>query len=70
MLRLFIVVLTVNTLWFSTVAAAPSADLWPRWQASSPGSTQLIDHTLWDRLLKHTWLLTIRPELIVSDMQT
>ena len=52
--------MAVNTLWFSTVAAAPSADLWPRWQVSYPGSTQLIDHTLWDRLLK-TYLVTDDP---------
>jgi hypothetical protein len=59
-LWMFAVTLTVNTLWFSVVAAAPSADLWPRWQASSPDSTQTIDHTPWDKLLK-TYLVADHP---------
>ena len=34
-----------------TALFAPDADLWPRWQASDPGSTAEIDHAAWDRLL-------------------
>jgi hypothetical protein len=30
---------------------APSADLWPRWQAHDPAATETIDHAAWDRLL-------------------
>lgn len=32
-------------------AAAPKADLWPRWQASDPGSRIRIDHSAWARFL-------------------
>lgn len=31
---------------------APSADLWPRWQAHDQASTASIDHSAWDRFLK------------------
>lgn len=31
---------------------APSADLWKRWQTHNSASTAVIDHGLWDRLLK------------------
>ena len=31
---------------------APSADLWKRWQAHDATSTAVIDHGIWDRLLK------------------
>jgi len=31
---------------------APSADLWPRWQAHDPTSTARIDHAPWQRLLE------------------
>jgi hypothetical protein len=31
---------------------APSADLWPRWQAHDPTSTATIDHGRWQRLLE------------------
>ncbi len=30
---------------------APSADLWPVWQAQDAGSTRRVDHAAWDRLL-------------------
>ncbi len=33
-------------------AAAPEADLWPRWQAHEPTSTKSIDHGPWTRLLR------------------
>lgn len=32
-------------------AAAPAAELWPRWQAHVPGATAMIDHAAWDRFL-------------------
>jgi hypothetical protein len=51
-LWLFAAALAVNMLWFSAADAAPSADLWPRWQVHSPDSTRTIDHTPWDKLLK------------------
>jgi hypothetical protein len=31
--------------------AAPKADLWPRWQAHDPASTQTVDHRAWDAFL-------------------
>ena len=31
---------------------APSADLWKRWENHDPVSTAVIDHGVWDRLLK------------------
>jgi hypothetical protein len=33
-------------------AAAPKADLWPRWQAHDPQSTLRVDHTEWALFLK------------------
>ncbi len=30
---------------------APSAELWPRWQAHDPGSTETVDHGAWQRIL-------------------
>ncbi len=34
------------------VSAAPRAELWPRWQAHDPASTQVINHREWARLLQ------------------
>ncbi len=34
------------------VVAAPSPDLWARWQTNSPGNSQIIDHSKWTVLLK------------------
>ena len=30
---------------------APKAELWPRWQAHDPGSTETVDHGAWQRIL-------------------
>lgn len=30
---------------------APKAELWPRWQAQDPGSTETVDHGVWQRIL-------------------
>ncbi|WP_277213990.1 hypothetical protein, partial [Isoptericola croceus] len=30
---------------------APKAELWPRWQAHDPGSTETVDHSVWQRIL-------------------
>ena len=30
---------------------APSADLWPRWKAENPASTETLDHSAWDQIL-------------------
>jgi hypothetical protein len=49
---LFAIVFACINLWMHPASAAPSPDLWPRWQAHSPESTQIIDHSLWDMLLK------------------
>ena len=31
---------------------APSADLWPKWEAHDPESTQTVDHAAWGKFLK------------------
>jgi len=31
--------------------AAPKPELWPRWEAHVPGSSQAVDHREWDRFL-------------------
>ena len=33
------------------VLAAPKADLWARWEAHDPGSTQRVDHQPWQAFL-------------------
>jgi hypothetical protein len=38
-------------LWSGPAAAAPSADLWERWQAHDESSTDSVDHTIWNTLL-------------------
>lgn len=46
--------------------AAPKSDLWERWTAHEPGSTDTIDHSVWDGLLKN--YLQIRHDgLVVVD---
>lgn len=35
-----------------TVAAAPTAELWPRWTQHDPAARATIDHATWNRLLK------------------
>jgi len=57
---LFAIVLVSISLWLHPAAAAPSPDLWPRWQANSLKSTQTIDHNSWDMLLKK-YLVTNHP---------
>ena len=43
---------TLSAAGLSTASAAPSAELWPRWQAHDPASTEVIDHREWTRLLQ------------------
>jgi hypothetical protein len=62
-LRLFSAALLCNIFILSAAAAAPSSDLWPRWQTNSSDSTQSIDHTPWDMLLKK-YLITNHPSRI------
>jgi hypothetical protein len=57
---LLVTVLTGNMLWPLPAAGAPSADLWPRWQAHSQENIQVIDHLQWDLLLKK-YLVTTHP---------
>ncbi len=46
-------IITGSLLMFSLSAlAAPKADLWERWTAHDAGSTQTVDHSTWDALLK------------------
>ena len=36
----------------TAASAAPRADLWPRWQAHDAASTEVIEHSVWTRLLQ------------------
>ncbi|MCK4838921.1 MAG: DUF547 domain-containing protein [Desulfobulbaceae bacterium] len=60
---LFFVVFTAATFCLSTVAAAPSPNLWPRWQTNLPDSKIAIDHRIWDGILKN-YLVTNHPSAI------
>jgi hypothetical protein len=58
---LFVVTMIGNIMWFSSTATAvPSPDLWTRWQAQTPDSTRIVDHSPWDMLLKK-YLITNHP---------
>ncbi len=37
--------------------AAPQAELWPRWEAHNPGSTETLDHSAWAAFLE-SYLVT------------
>ena len=60
---LLAVVLACSLLRMDPAAAAPAADLWPRWLASLENSTQVIDHNLWDAILTK-YLVTDHPSAI------
>ncbi len=45
-------VLALVSAWPLAGMAAPSAELWPRWQAHDDASTARIDHSAWDRFLR------------------
>jgi hypothetical protein len=50
-----------SVIFFLTPAfAAPSPDLWPCWQAHTPESTTIVDHTPWNNLL-NKYLVTNHP---------
>ncbi len=51
----------IATLFYlSSAAAAPAPDLWPRWQTHVADDTRVIDHSLWDKMLKN-YLVTNHP---------
>ncbi|MFW5782941.1 MAG: DUF547 domain-containing protein [bacterium] len=43
-----------------TAVAAPQAELWPRWEAHDPASTQRVDHTAWGDFMDD-YLITDHP---------
>ncbi len=43
-----------------TLAAAPQAELWPRWSEHNPNSTQVVDHEPWANFLDR-YLVTDHP---------
>lgn len=55
---LFILILMV--LGLSPANAAPSPDVWPRWQTHAADDTQVVDYSLWNKLLD-TYLVTNHP---------
>lgn len=50
--RFGVVAVLAGCLLPAAVSAAPSAELWPRWQAHDRTSTQSVDHSAWTALLK------------------
>lgn len=60
LMRLLPVTVLCLILFISAAGAAPTADLWPRWQVSSPESEKNIDHTPWGNLLEK-YLVTDHP---------
>jgi hypothetical protein len=53
--KITLIVLAAVALQFCGVpalAAAPRADLWPRWQANDPGSKVRVDHSEWAKFLE------------------
>ena len=57
---LFAVILAGAGFWFHPAAAAPSPDLWPRWQAHAAQGTEAVNHAPWDIMLKK-YLVTSHP---------
>ncbi len=51
-LRLVAIAVAFVLFSLSLAEAAPKAELWPRWQAHEPASTQAVEHDAWDRFLK------------------
>ena len=51
---------TLTVFGLSPANAAPSPDLWPRWQTHAAGDTQVVDYSLWDKLLDK-YLVTGHP---------
>ncbi len=49
--RACIAVMGFAALGIGGAAAAPQADVWPRWTAHAPESAATVDHSAWDRLL-------------------
>lgn len=37
----------------AALQAAPQAELWPRWEAHNPDSTEVVDHSDWGAILDH-----------------
>ncbi|MFP3982997.1 MAG: DUF547 domain-containing protein [Desulfurivibrionaceae bacterium] len=59
-IRLSFAVLLLPIFCLSETYAAPSPDLWPRWQDHQPESAMVLDHTPWDYLLEE-YLVTDHP---------
>lgn len=60
---LLTVVLACSLLWMRPATAAPSAELWPRWQVSVENSTKVVDHSPWEAILTK-YLVTDHPSAI------
>ena len=54
------IVLGLTLLSAAPLVAAPQAELWPRWEAHNPASTQVVDHAPWGDFLS-AWLVTDHP---------
>jgi hypothetical protein len=69
---------TLTALGLSPANAAPSPDLWPRWQTHAADNTQVVDYSRWDKLLDK-YLVTKHPsginrfryaDVLPADRQT
>jgi uncharacterized protein DUF547 len=58
-----IIVVLCSLLWIDLAAAAPSADLWPRWQGNVESSTRVVNHSLWAAILGK-YVVTDHPSAI------
>lgn len=71
-------IFTLTALGLSPANAAPSPDLWPRWQTHAADDTQVVEYSPWDKLLT-AYLVTDHPsginrfrygEVTPADRQT
>jgi hypothetical protein len=59
-LKMVVILFVFILLTISPASAAPSADLWPRWQAHAANDTQVVDYLPWNKLLD-MYLVTNHP---------
>lgn len=58
--RAALLVAVASTLLPALAAAAPQAELWPRWEAHDPESTRVVDHSEWGEIIDR-YLVTDTP---------
>jgi hypothetical protein len=58
--RRILLAATLLLLPVAAASAAPQAELWPRWEAHNPASTEVVDHSDWQAFLD-AYLITNHP---------